>query len=110
MSRLLANIIRAPDPMPLASRYRGGPIVIESPPAPLDEFCCCKPSSLLNDNQRSQLVPDFHDGEHTGIENARPETKAAGQPRVDVTKLPFDPREFIKSLPGWENFGENAPD
>jgi arylsulfatase A-like enzyme len=46
----------------------------------------------------------------TGIENARPETKAAGQPRVDVNKLPFDPREFIKSLPEWENFGEDAPD
>jgi arylsulfatase len=46
----------------------------------------------------------------TGIENARPETKAAGRPRVDVTKLPFDPRQFIKSLPGWENFGEDAPD
>ena len=38
----------------------------------------------------------------TGIENARPETKAAGQPRVDVSKLPFDPREFIKQLKGWE--------
>jgi arylsulfatase len=38
----------------------------------------------------------------TGIENARPETKAAGQPRVDPAKLPFDPREFIKKLPGWE--------
>jgi len=46
----------------------------------------------------------------TGIENARPDTNAAGQPRVDVNKLPFDPREFIKSLPGWENFGEDSPD
>jgi len=38
----------------------------------------------------------------TGIENARPETKAAGRPRVDPAKLPFDPREFIKQLKGWE--------
>jgi len=38
----------------------------------------------------------------TGIENARPETKAAGRPRVDPAKLPFDPREFIKKLKGWE--------
>jgi arylsulfatase len=38
-----------------------------------------------------------------GIENARPETKAAGQPRVDVSKLPFDPYQFIKLLPEWNN-------
>jgi len=38
----------------------------------------------------------------TGIENARPETEAAGRPRVDPTTLPFDPREFIKQLKGWE--------
>ena len=31
----------------------------------------------------------------TGIENARPETVAAGHPRVDVSKLPFDPFEFM---------------
>jgi hypothetical protein len=39
----------------------------------------------------------------TGIENARPETKAAGQPRVDISKLPFDPYQFIKLLPEWNN-------
>jgi hypothetical protein len=38
----------------------------------------------------------------TGIENARPETKAAGRWRVDPAKLPFDPYEFIKQLKGWE--------
>jgi len=38
----------------------------------------------------------------TGIENARPETKAAGRWRVDPAKLPFDPHEFIKQLKGWE--------
>lgn len=37
-----------------------------------------------------------------GIANARPETKAASQPCVAPSKLPFDPREFIKKLPGWE--------
>lgn len=35
----------------------------------------------------------------TGIENARPETMAAGKPRVDVSKLPFDPFEFVETLP-----------
>jgi len=39
----------------------------------------------------------------TGIENARPETKAAGQPRMDISKLPFDPYQFIKMLPEWNN-------
>ena len=39
----------------------------------------------------------------TGIENARPETVAAGRPRVDVSKLPFDPFEFMKSLPEWND-------
>jgi len=38
----------------------------------------------------------------TGIENARPETEAAGRPRVDPAELPFDPREIIKQLKGWE--------
>jgi hypothetical protein len=39
----------------------------------------------------------------TGIENARPETKAAGQLPMDISKLPFDPYEFIKLLPEWNN-------
>ncbi len=39
----------------------------------------------------------------TGIQNARPETLAAGRPRVDVSKLPFDPYQFIKMLPNWDN-------
>jgi arylsulfatase len=37
----------------------------------------------------------------TGIENARPPTIAASQPRMDVSKLPFDPYAFIKLVPGW---------
>jgi len=32
----------------------------------------------------------------TGIENARPATKAASQPRVDSKDLPFDPNEFLE--------------
>jgi arylsulfatase len=39
----------------------------------------------------------------TGIDNARPETVAAGHPRVDVAKLPFDPFEFMKTLPEWND-------
>jgi hypothetical protein len=38
----------------------------------------------------------------TGIENARPETDAAGKPRVDFAKLPFDPTHAIEHLRGWE--------
>ena len=47
-------------------------------------------------------TPEARDWPLTGIENARPETKAAGQPRVDAAKLSFDPKEFIKQLKGWE--------
>ena len=39
----------------------------------------------------------------TGIENARPETKAAGQPRMDLSKLPFDPYQFTKAVPEWND-------
>jgi arylsulfatase len=38
----------------------------------------------------------------TGIENARPETAAAGRPRVDLSKLPFDPMQGLEKLRGWE--------
>ncbi len=37
------------------------------------------------------------------IENARPETIAAGKPRVPADKVPFDPKSVIKNLPEWEN-------
>jgi arylsulfatase len=47
-------------------------------------------------------TPEARDWPLQGIENARPETMAAGQPRLDVSKLPFDPKEFIKSLKSWE--------
>ena len=39
----------------------------------------------------------------TGIENARPETVAAGHPRMDLSKLPFDPYAFIEKAPEWNN-------
>jgi arylsulfatase len=38
----------------------------------------------------------------TGITDARPDVVAAGRPRVDFSKLPFDPTEFINKLPQWE--------
>ncbi len=38
-----------------------------------------------------------------GIENARPETRKASQPRIPADKLPFDPREAIKQVPEWDN-------
>jgi len=38
-----------------------------------------------------------------GIENARPETVAATKPRIPADKLPFDPREAIMQIPGWED-------
>jgi arylsulfatase len=44
----------------------------------------------------------------TGIENARPETQKAGQWRVDPSKLPFDPKEFLKALPAWQNLGDDV--
>ena len=52
--------------------------------------------------ERYPNTPEARDFPLGGIENARPETKAASQPRVDVSKLPFDPREFIKRLKSWE--------
>jgi arylsulfatase A-like enzyme len=39
----------------------------------------------------------------TGIENALPETMAAGKPRMDVSNLPFDPFEFMHTLPEWND-------
>jgi len=38
-----------------------------------------------------------------GLENPRPEVEAAGRLRIPADRLPFDPREFIRALPGWEN-------
>ena len=39
-----------------------------------------------------------------GIENPRPEVKVASEPRIAPDKdIPFDPRDFIKRVPEWEN-------
>jgi len=37
------------------------------------------------------------------IENARPETIEASKPRIDPSKVPFDPREAINQVPEWDN-------
>ena len=34
---------------------------------------------------------------------ARPETIKASQPRIDPSKVPFDPREAIMQVPEWDN-------
>jgi arylsulfatase len=47
-------------------------------------------------------TPEARDWPLAGIANARPETVAASKPRVDVSKLPFDPRDFLKQLPAWQ--------
>ena len=44
-----------------------------------------------------------HRGSPLAGSNARPETRTAGQPRVDVSKLPFDPFQFFKTLPERNN-------
>ncbi|MEM8882629.1 MAG: sulfatase-like hydrolase/transferase [Planctomycetota bacterium] len=43
-------------------------------------------------------VKEKHGIPWTGIENATPEVKALAKPAIDVSKLPFDPFEFIKHL------------
>jgi arylsulfatase len=56
-------------------------------------------------------TPEARDYPLQGIANARPETQTAGQPRVDPSKLPFDPREVIKKVPGWGGVEfDQAPD
>ncbi len=40
------------------------------------------------------------------IENARPETIKASQPRMDPSKVPFDPREAIMQVPEWDNLDQ----
>ena len=47
-------------------------------------------------------TPEARDWPLQGIENARPETKALSQPRIDGKELPFDPLEVIKQVKGWE--------
>jgi hypothetical protein len=56
-------------------------------------------------------VDYFSEDRHIGTTNTQQSdcsdysAVASGQtkPRVDVSKLPFDPYEFIKVLPDWNN-------
>ncbi|MCP4781249.1 MAG: sulfatase-like hydrolase/transferase [Hyphomicrobium sp.] len=41
---------------------------------------------------------EVHGVPWTGIENASPAIKALGKPRIDATKLPFDPLEYVEHL------------
>ena len=53
-----------------------------------------------------QAYPDKGQGRDfpfKNIENARPETIKASQPRIDPSKVPFDPREAIMQVPEWDN-------
>jgi arylsulfatase len=52
--------------------------------------------------QKYPDTPEARGYPFTGLENPRPATKAASQPRVDLSKLPFDPAEAIKKVPGWD--------
>ena len=47
-------------------------------------------------------TPEARDFPLQGIENARPETKALGQPRMNGEGLPFNPLDVIKQIKGWE--------
>ncbi len=40
------------------------------------------------------------------IENARPETVAASEPRITAGDLPFDPTEVLQHFPKWEDTGK----
>jgi arylsulfatase A-like enzyme len=56
-------------------------------------------------------TPEARDFPYVGLENPRPATKAASQPRVDPSRLPFDPAEAIKQVPGWAGTEfDQAPD
>jgi len=46
--------------------------------------------------------PTKHGVPFTGIENARPETKHLAEPPVDLSKLPFDPLEYIHHELPWD--------
>ena len=61
--------------------------------------------------QKYPNTPEARGYPFTGLENPRPETKAASQPRVYPSKLPFDPATVIKQVPGWAGMEfDQAPD
>jgi hypothetical protein len=41
-------------------------------------------------------------GQRSGAGACPPNTVAASKSRLDVSKLPFDPRAFIRNVPGWD--------
>jgi len=43
-------------------------------------------------------VKEVHGVPWTGIENASPEIKALAKPKIDASKLPFDPLEYVEQL------------
>jgi len=43
-------------------------------------------------------VKEVHGVPWTGIENASPEVKALAKPKIDASKLPFDPLEYVEQL------------
>ena len=47
--------------------------------------------------------PAAHGPAFTGLSNARPETKALSEPKVDLQSLPFDPLEYIGHESHWKN-------
>ncbi len=46
-------------------------------------------------------TPEARDFPLQGIENARPETRALGQPRMNLKELPFNPLDVIKQINEW---------
>ena len=55
-------------------------------------------------------TPEARDWPLQGIENARPETKALSQPRIDGKDLPFNPLDVTKQIKGWEGYDINPAD
>jgi arylsulfatase len=51
--------------------------------------------------QKYPNTAEARDFPFTGLENPRPATLAASRPRVDPSKLPFDPAEAVRLVPGW---------
>jgi hypothetical protein len=43
-------------------------------------------------------VEEVHGVPWTGIANASPEIEALGKPKMDLSKVPFDPLEYVEHL------------
>jgi arylsulfatase len=55
-------------------------------------------------------TPEARDFPFQGVENARPETKALSQPRIDGKDLPLNPLDVIKQIKGWEGYDIDQAD